>query len=210
MKNICVLLGIVFEFSISVTNATSAMFSYDDCGSTLTSPKPGSKAPTNSLQVRPVNSQQVPSVLIPRLPLHRDNTGEGVPNREALNKIAKVSNWLEDVNESAEVVEEDGVNGSRAIRSNVEPANKSSELQNSELLIYYYEQDGDGVTLKHLTREGLEADYNSLQPGQTFVVTFKPSIYLSFDGKVLTHSTSLTFWDTIPVIAKIRAWTKWW
>ncbi len=215
MKKICVLLGIVFEFSISVTNATSDMSGFDDCDHALDSSEQGLKAPTNSPQVWPASDEaKIPSdsfaakSFLPasnkRLEVEAGMQTD-VPDRpqdEGANEgVAEKDEKQDSVHEA---------DGSTGVAESVDSSNESNDAQTLELHIYDYEQDGDWFILKRQTLEDLKASCDSLQPGQTYVATFKPSIYLAIDGEVTSHLIPHSSWDTFPVIAKIRAWTKWW
>lgn len=187
MKKICVLLDIAFKFSISVMNATSEVSSFDDCDHALLPPEPGLKAPTNSPQVGPeITCAAVSTDSFPAIHFRQDSTKE---------------------KEQDSVHEADVAAGE--VKS-LETSNKSNNLQTPELQLYGYEQDGNGFILKRHTPESLKADYYSLLPGQTYVVTLKPSFNLAIDGVVMSPLVFPSSWDTIPVFAKIRAWAKWW
>lgn len=203
MKKICVLLDIAFKFSISVMNATSEVSSFDDCDHALLPPEPGLRAPTNTPQAGPASNEAgIPSDSFAALLF--------LPVTTKLFE-AEAENPRDDAAEKDE--KQDSVHEADVAAGEVkslETSNKSNNLQTPELQLYGYEQDGDGFILKRHTPESLKADYYSLLPGQTYVVTLKPSFNLAIDGVVMSPLVFPSSWDTIPVFAKIRAWAKWW
>lgn len=221
MKKICIVLSIAFEFSIPVMNATPEVNSYDDCDHALPSPNSGLKAPTNTPQAGPANNEaEMPSDSLAALlflpvttKLLDAEVGEPLNVPDMHQDEDSTDGSVEDHADSlvASVHEADVSAG--ATESVEEVLDSFSEIVDthvSKLHLYYYEQDGDEFILKRHTLENLQADYDSLLPGQTYVATFKPNISLAINGEVTSHLTPPSFWDTFPVFAKIRAWTKWW
>lgn len=72
---------------------------------------------------------------------------------------------------------------------------------NSPALRLYY-STGNRCSVP-LIADDLQASYNALNKGQHFYVTFKPDLMPPFDQ-------SISFWDTYPWLANVRAWGKWW
>ncbi len=233
------MLTIAIGVSIPVLSAASSVSSYDDCGHPLPQAAKEVKAfhnsPTSNSEsgdhvsddtlvnlclsestVRNFRAEDLTIVesMATKVDNTRDNNGlmptktekcAGCPTLESpvsdLGAV-KTSNSLQEVAELQPSADE-------APKIETPTSGEFNVSSVPELNLFYYERDGSGFMLKRYTFDGLRADYDALKSGQTHAITFKPSIQLVIEGDN-TECTTPSFWDTFPVVAKIRAWAKWW